>query len=37
MVEFDNYKLVDKGVCAAKGFKAGGINVGPARKSVTLL
>ena len=28
MVEFDNYKLVDKGVCAAKGFKAGGINVG---------
>lgn len=27
MVEFDNYKLVDKGVCAAKGFKAGGINV----------
>lgn len=23
MVEFDNYKLVDKGVCAAKGFKAG--------------
>ena len=28
MVEFDNYKLVDKGVCAAKGFKAGGMNVG---------
>lgn len=39
MVEFDNYKLVDKGVCAAKGFKAGGINVGikPGSKSVILL
>lgn len=28
MVEFENYKLVDGGVCAAKGFVAGGINVG---------
>ncbi|MBE6879669.1 MAG: bifunctional ornithine acetyltransferase/N-acetylglutamate synthase [Ruminococcaceae bacterium] len=28
MVEFDNFKLVDGGVCAAKGFIAGGINVG---------
>lgn len=28
MVEFENYKLVDGGVCAAKGFIAGGINVG---------
>ena len=28
MVEFDNYKLVDKGVCAAKGFKANGIHCG---------
>ena len=28
MVEFDNFKLIDGGVCAAKGFVAGGINVG---------
>ncbi len=28
MIEFDNFKLTDGGVCAAKGFKAGGINVG---------
>ncbi len=28
MIEFENYKLIDGGVCAAKGFKAGGINVG---------
>ncbi|MBR4305326.1 MAG: bifunctional glutamate N-acetyltransferase/amino-acid acetyltransferase ArgJ, partial [Ruminiclostridium sp.] len=27
MIEFDNFKLVDGGVCAAKGFIAGGINV----------
>ncbi len=27
MIEFDNYKLCEGGVCAAKGFKAGGINV----------
>ena len=28
MIEFENYKLIDGGVCAAKGFIAGGINVG---------